>query len=120
MIMGLLGLLRHRFRVPEKTGTSPVDYSHAMSVRADQPPTSSSDVLAELAAIVRLVTDRSLDEVQPDRAFVDDLRIDSLSMVEILEGASQHFGVRIEDEAAKGFVRVSDLVGYITARTGGS
>lgn len=81
---------------------------------------SPADVLAGLAEIVRLVTDRSLDEVQPDRAFVDDLHIDSLSMVEILEGASQHFGVRIEDEAAKDFVRVRDLVGYIAVRVGGS
>jgi acyl carrier protein len=83
-------------------------------------PLSPADVLAGLAEIVHLVTGRPLDEVQPDRAFVDDLRIDSLSMVEILEGATQHFGVRIEDEAAKDFVRVRDLVGYIAARTGGS
>jgi acyl carrier protein len=62
------------------------------------------------------VTGRSVDEVQPERHFVDDLRIDSLSMVEILEGASQHFGVRIDDEAAKDFIRVRDLVGYLETR----
>ena len=39
-------------------------------------------------------------------------------MVEILEGASRHFGVRIEDEAAKDFVHVHDLVGYISRRLG--
>jgi acyl carrier protein len=39
-----------------------------------------------------------------------------LSMVEILEGAAQRFGVRIEDEAAKDFIRVGDLVDHITAR----
>ena len=81
---------------------------------------SASDVLAQLAEIVRLVTARPVEQVQLDRLFVDELRIDSLSMVEILEGASQHFGVRIEDEAAKDFVRVRDLVDYLAARLGGS
>ena len=87
-----------------------------MSVRTDGPTVSSSDVLAQLAEIVRLVTDLPAEEVQRDRLFVDDLRIDSLSMVEILEGAARHFGVRIEDEDAKDFVRVRDLVDYLAER----
>jgi len=87
-----------------------------MSVRTDGPHLSSSDVLAQLAQIVELVTERPVGDVQLDRAFVDDLRIDSLSMVEILEVASRHFGVRIEDEDAKDFVRVRDLVDYISRR----
>ena len=91
-----------------------------MPVRTDGRRGSSSEVLAGLAEIVRLVTGRSVDEVQLDRRFVDDLRIDSLSMVEILEGASQHFGLRIEDEAARDFVRVRDLVDYLASRLGGS
>ena len=87
-----------------------------MSARADGSPAHALEVRAELAEIVLLVTDLPVDEVQLDRRFVDDLRIDSLSMVEILEGASQHFGVRIEGEAAKYFVRVGDLVDYIAHR----
>ena len=66
-----------------------------------------------LAEIVHRVTGLQPAEVLPERRFVDDLRIDSLAMVEILEGASSHFGVRIEDEAAKQFVRVQDLVDYL-------
>jgi acyl carrier protein len=73
-------------------------------------------VLPQLAAIVSRVTDRAEDEVRPERTFVDDLRIDSLAMVEILEGAAQHFGVRIDDEDAKYFVHVRDLVDYISQR----
>jgi acyl carrier protein len=82
----------------------------------DGPATGATDVLPELAEIVHLVTDRRAEEVRPERAFVDELRIDSLAMVEILEGAARHFGVRIEDEDAKYFVRVQDLVDYITSR----
>jgi acyl carrier protein len=79
---------------------------------------SSPDVHAQLSEIVSMVTERPADEVRLEAAFVDDLRIDSLSMVEILEGASQHFGIRIEDEAAKDFVHVHDLVGYISSSLG--
>jgi acyl carrier protein len=87
-----------------------------MSARTDEPSGRATDVLAQLAEIVLLVTGNPVEDVQPERHFVDDLRIDSLSMVEILEGAAQHFGVRIEDEAAKDFVRVRDLVDYLEAR----
>ncbi|MET0837541.1 MAG: acyl carrier protein [Marmoricola sp.] len=87
-----------------------------MSVQADGPATRPADVLAQLAEIVHLVTDRPVEDVRPERAFVDELRIDSLAMVEILEGSAQHFGVRIDDEDAKHFVRVRDLVDYIASR----
>jgi acyl carrier protein len=87
-----------------------------MSLRTDGPHAAPSDVLAGLAGVIGLVTGRGIDEVHRDRLFVDDLRIDSLSMVEILEGASRHFGVRIDDEDAKDFVHVRDLVDYLAAR----
>ena len=91
-----------------------------MSLSADHSQVSSPDVHAQLSEIVRMVTGTPVEQVLLEAAFVDDLRIDSLSMVEILEGASRHFGVRIEDEAAKDFVHVHDLVGYIHSRLSGS
>jgi acyl carrier protein len=77
---------------------------------------TTRDVLPELAEVVHLVTALDPAEVQPDRLFVDDLRIDSLAMVEILEGTAQRLGVRIDDEDAKHFVRVGDLTSYVEAR----
>jgi acyl carrier protein len=77
---------------------------------------SSLDVLAELAQVVNQVTEVDPADVQPDRLFVDELRIDSLAMVEILEGTARRFDVRIEDEDAKHFVRVRDLTSYVEAR----
>ena len=89
-----------------------------MSSRAGKPRADSPEVQAQLSEIVFMVTGTPEDQVRADAAFVDDLRIDSLSMVEILEGAGRHFGIRIEDEAAKDFVHVHDLVGYISRRLG--
>ena len=87
-----------------------------MSVQYDGPATGSTAVLPQLAEIIRVVTDTPVEDVHLDRTFVDELRIDSLAMVEILEGSARHFGVRIEDEDAKYFVRVGDLVDYIARR----
>ncbi len=89
-----------------------------MSTQFDRPAARGADVLSRLTGIIRLVVGRADLEVQPEQTFVDDLRIDSLSMVEILVGASRHFAVRIDDEDAKEFVRVRDLVAYLEARLG--
>jgi len=93
-------------------------YSRDMSAQSDEAAAAPGEVLLQLAEIIRLVTDRPVDDVRPDRAFVDDLRIDSLAMVEILEGSARHFGVRIDDEDAKYFVHVHDLVDYIARKRG--
>ena len=82
----------------------------------DMPPTPDPAVLQGLAQTIHLVTGRPVADVRPERTFVEDLRIDSIAMVEILEGAAVHFDVRIDDEDAKSFVAVQDLVSYLAAR----
>ena len=77
---------------------------------------ASERVREQLAEIVRLVTGLPPQEVRLERRWVDDLRVDSLAMVEILEGAAVHFGVHLEDEAVKQLVHVGDLVDYLQAR----
>ena len=73
-------------------------------------------MLRGLAQVIGMVAGARAGDVQPDRLFVDELGIDSLAMVEILEGTAQHFAVRIEDEDAKDFIRVRDLTSYVEAR----
>ncbi len=87
-----------------------------MFVRPEASSARSLAVLDRLAAIIELVTGHPSDQVRPEHTFVDDLRIDSLAMAEILEGAAQALGVPIQDEAAKDFIRVGDLVDYLDAR----
>ena len=82
------------------------------------PSKRPDDLLPGLAEIVHLVTGRDAAEVRQEFLFVEDLRIDSLAMVEILEGTAKHFSVRIDDEDAKAFVRVGDLTTYVAERLG--
>lgn len=71
------------------------------------------EILRGLAEIVEAVTGVAAAEVQPDRSFVDDLDVDSLSMIEIVVGVEQRFGVRIPDEDLKALTTVADAVAYI-------
>jgi acyl carrier protein len=51
--------------------------------------------------------------VTPDKSFVDDLDIDSLSMVEIAVAAQDKFGVEIPDEELKNLKIVKDVVDFV-------
>lgn len=71
------------------------------------------EILAALAEIVNEITGVPATQVVPGRRFVDDLDIDSLSMVEIATAAEDRFGVRIPDDALADLVTVDDAVAYI-------
>ena len=48
-----------------------------------------------------------------EKSFVDDLDVDSLSMVEIIYACEETFGVSIPDEDAKTLQTIGDAVNYI-------
>ena len=73
----------------------------------------ATDVRAELAEIVNEVAGVDADDVQLEKSFIDDLDIDSLSMVEIVVAAEEKFGVRIPDEEVKNLKTVGDAVSFI-------
>ena len=73
------------------------------------------DIRADLAEIVNEVAGVDADDVQLEKSFVDDLDIDSLSMVEIVVAAEEKFGVRIPDEEVKNLKTVGDAVNYVSA-----
>ena len=53
-------------------------------------------------------------DVTIEKSFVDDLDIDSLSMVEIAVQAEDKFGVKIPDDELANLKTVGDAVNYIT------
>ena len=62
---------------------------------------TQQEILAGLAEIVNEVAGIPVDDVQLDKSFIDDLDIDSLSMVEVVVAAEEKFGVKIPDDDVK-------------------
>ena len=81
---------------------------------------TDQEILAGLAEIVDEIAGVPADEVTPEKNFVDDLDIDSLSMVEIAVAAQDKFGVEIPDEQLKDLTTVQDVVNFVTKNAGGS
>ncbi len=77
-----------------------------------------ADTLTELAAIVEEVAGVPAADVLPDKSFVDDLDVDSLSMVEVVVAAEEKFGVRIPDDEVKNLKTVGDAVSFIDKAKG--
>jgi len=75
----------------------------------------SQDILEGLATIVNEVAGVPVEDVQPDKSFVDDLDIDSLSMVEVVMAAEDKWGVKIPDSEVKNLKTVGDAVAFIAA-----
>lgn len=74
---------------------------------------STEEILADLAEIVNDLAGIAVEDVQLDKSFVEDLGVDSLSMVEIIYECEDKFGVEIPDEDSKNLKTVGDAVAYI-------
>jgi acyl carrier protein len=75
----------------------------------------NAEILAGLAEIVEEVAGVAQDDVSAEKSFVDDLDIDSLSMVEIAVQAEDKFGVKIPDDELANLKTVGDAVNYVSA-----
>jgi acyl carrier protein len=69
--------------------------------------------LRQVAELVELVTGTPAARVRAEQRFVDDLRVDSLSMIEVLEGCELRLGVHVPDAVTRQLVHVGDLVDYL-------
>ena len=74
---------------------------------------SEQEILAGLGEIVEEIVGTEPADVTPEKSFVDDLDIDSLSMVEIAVAAQDKFGVEIPDDQLKDLKTVQDVINYI-------
>jgi acyl carrier protein len=74
---------------------------------------STEEIRAALAEIVNEVAGVDAEDVQLEKSFVDDLDVDSLSMVEVVVEAEEKFGVTIPDDQVKNLKTVGDAVAYI-------
>ena len=79
---------------------------------------TDQEILAGLGEIVEEIAGVPADEVTPNKSFVDDLDIDSLSMVEIAVAAQDKFGVEIPDDQLKDLTTVQDVVNFVAKDAG--
>ena len=74
---------------------------------------TDEEIVKELAVILNEVAGVDQSKVSTDKSFLDDLEVDSLSMVEVVMAAEDKFGVKIPDEEVKNLKTVGDAVSFI-------
>ncbi len=74
---------------------------------------TEEQILSELAEILNEVAGVETSKVSADKSFLDDLEVDSLSMVEVVMAAEDKFGVKIPDEEVKNLRTVQDAINFI-------
>jgi len=71
----------------------------------------------ELNEIKKIIIEKlNLDEdteITLDTSFVDDLEADSISLVELIMGLEDEYGIEIEDEDAEKIKTVRDALDYL-------
>src|SRR5215471_6992685 len=90
----------------ERERTRTKETTHPMAMTDEEIQTGLGEIIDEVAGV-------PADEVTPDKSFVDDLDIDSLSMVEIAVAAQDRFGVEIPDDELKNLKTVQDVIDYV-------
>ena len=79
---------------------------------------TTEEIRAQLAELVNDVAGVPVEDVQLDKSFVDDLDIDSISMMTIVVNAEEKFDVKIPDEEVKNLKTVGDAVSFIVSAQG--
>ncbi|MGW5223427.1 meromycolate extension acyl carrier protein AcpM [Nocardia niigatensis] len=75
--------------------------------------TTQEEIVAGIAEIVEEVTGIDAVEVTFEKSFVDDLDIDSLSLVEIAVQLEDKYSVKVPDEDLASLRTIGDAVTYV-------
>lgn len=72
------------------------------------------DIPAGVAELLAQVIELPPAEIAPTDRLAEDLGVDSLSLLELVIGVEERFGVAIPDAAVAGLQRVEDVVAYVS------
>jgi acyl carrier protein len=86
---------------------------------ADDASTKDDQILKDLADILEEVADVKPEDVSAEKSFVDDLDVDSLSMVEVAMAVEEKFDAKIPDEELSNLKTVGDAIDYIKKHQAG-
>jgi acyl carrier protein len=76
---------------------------------------TDQEILDILRSIVNEIAGVAEADIELEKSFVDDLDVDSLSMVEISMAAEEKFGISIPDSELKNLKTVADVVNFVKA-----
>jgi acyl carrier protein len=99
------GAMAPHSTVPERAATATVNWRKTVST------------FDRVKKVVVEQLNVDAEEVTPEASFVEDLRADSLDMVELSMAFEEEFQVDIPDEDAEKIKTVQDAVGYIDEKS---
>lgn len=71
------------------------------------------DVHADIAELLAQIIEVPAADITPQARLAEDLGVDSLSLLELVIGIEERFGVVIPDSEVSGLVRVEDATTYV-------
>ena len=82
--------------------------------------TDNGEVMSIEDRVKKIVSDqlgKSLEEIESDSSFVDDLGADSLDTVELVMALEEEFDLEIADEDAEKISTVNEAVEYVNSNS---
>lgn len=76
------------------------------------------DIAQKVKEIVSDKLDVDREEIQEDKDFVEDLKADSLAIVEVVLALEEQFEIEIPDEDTEKIKTVRDAIEYVKAHSG--
>lgn len=74
-------------------------------------------MLEKIKSIIAEQLDVEMDKIQPETQLVDDLKADSMDIVEMVMAFEEEFNISIPDEDAEKLSKVEDILNYLNKRT---
>jgi acyl carrier protein len=74
-----------------------------------------SDIEKKVKELISQQLEVSEDKLVPTASFIDDLKADSLAVVELVLALEQEFGLEIPEEDTEQIKTVGDAISYITS-----
>ncbi len=72
-----------------------------------------SDIESKVKDLISQQLEVSAESLKPEASFIDDLKADSLAVVELVLALEQEFGIEIPEEDTERIKTVGDAISYI-------
>ncbi len=72
-----------------------------------------SDIESKVKELISQQLEVSAESLKPEASFIDDLKADSLAVVELVLALEQEFGIEIPEEDTERIKTVGDAISYI-------